>query len=135
MNKLKTLEESGKFTDEEIKIYDKIKHFKIKRSLALGLYDFHDMPMTILMLFSTVIITFLVELYLYFYFVDKNILIIPTDINLLRFLILFGLTIPFITISIFLLCIICMSFYGHGKERKKEIEVKYYEKDTKENNV
>lgn len=133
--KLKTIQESGKFTDEEIKTYSKIKDFRIKRNKALAIYGFYEYPMTLYLLFSSVFIAFIIELYLYLLFVEQGFLIIPQDIQLFRFLILTGLSIPMLSIAIFLMSTMIYYFYAYGLHKKEKIEAKYYENETKENTI
>lgn len=55
MKKYKTVKEIGKFTDEEIKLYNSVKDIKNKRNLVLLINSFGDLPITLFLMFSSII--------------------------------------------------------------------------------
>lgn len=126
--KLKTLKELG-INDADITTYERVKEFRNKRNRKNLLYTFHDMPIVYLIVFLSPIVTTFLNIYLFFIVNRKMSLITSISFDNAELLITYMFIVNLIAVTVFLICLFCLSAYSHGLKQKEQIEKDYFKEE------
>jgi hypothetical protein len=126
--KLKTLKELG-INDADIKTYETVRDFKNKRNKKSLLYSLHDLPIIYLIVFLSPIFTTFLNIYLFFIVNKKMSLITSISFDNAELLITYMFIVNLIAVTVFLICLFCLSAYSHGLKQKEQIAKEYFTED------
>ena len=128
--KLKTLKELG-INDADISTYERIKNIRNERNKKHCIYSFSDLPMFYLSIFASIIISSFISLFI-LVTINNNLNIVSAiSFNSMPIILEYILVFNMIPIFMFLLFLLCISFYYNGAIRQKEIEKEIYVNEKK----